>query len=91
MKDTLPVKDIGFAKLDFARRARTGFGETVFGPGKTPEQMVGIFRAFRERRLPVLATRCTPEQAAALAAAGVSVRYDPVARAITSDWGRTKS
>ena len=36
------------ALLDFARRARTGFGETVFGPGKTPEQMVGIFRAFRE-------------------------------------------
>ena len=65
------MKDIGFAKLDFARRARTGFGETVFGPGKTPEQMVGIFRAFRERRLPVLATRCTVEQADALAAAGV--------------------
>ena len=47
MKKTPEVKDIGFAKLDFARRARTGFGETVFGPGKTPEQMVGIFRAFR--------------------------------------------
>ncbi len=90
MKKTLPVKDIGFAKLDFARRARTGFGETVFGPGKTPEQMVGIFRAFRERRLPVLATRCTHEQAAALEAADVPVRYDPVARAITSDWGRNK-
>ena len=87
---TLPVKDIGFAKLDFARRARTGFGETVYGPGKTPEQMVGIFRAFREKKLPVLATRCTAEQADALAAAGVPVRYDPAARAITSDWGRNK-
>ena len=87
---TPPVKDIGFAKLDFARRARTGFGETVYGPGKTPEQMVGIFRAFREKKLPVLATRCTGEQADALVAAGVSVRYDPVARAITSDWGRNK-
>ena len=90
MKKTSEVKDIGFAKLDFARRARTGFGETVYGPGKTPEQMVGIFRAFREKKLPVLATRCTAEQADALAAAGVPVRYDPVARAITSDWGRNK-
>ena len=90
MKKTPAVKDIGFAKLDFARRARTGFGETVFGPGKTPEQMVGIFRAFREKKLPVLATRCTAEQAEVLAAAGVPVRYDPVARAIASTWGRNK-
>jgi len=90
MKNTPPVKDIGFAKLDFARRSRTGFGETVFGPGKTPEQMVGIFQAFRERRLPVLATRCTSAQADALAAAGVPVKYDPVARAIVSCWGRNR-
>ena len=90
MKKTPEVKDIGFAKLDFARRARTGFGETVFGPGKTPEQMVGIFRAFREKKLPVLATRCTAEQAEALAVADVPVRYDPVARAIASTWGRNK-
>ena len=88
MKKTPEVKDIGFAKLDFARRARTGFGETVFGPGKTPEQMVGIFRAFREKKLPVLATRCTAEQAEALAVADVP--YDPVARAIASTWGRNK-
>ena len=90
MEKTPLVKDIGFAKLDFARRARTGFGETVFGPGTTPDQMVGIFRAFREKRLPVLATRCTGEQADALVAAGVPVRYDPVARAIASTWGRNK-
>ncbi len=90
MGNALLVKDIGFAKLDFARRARTGFGETVFGPGKTPEQMVSIFRAFRERRMPVLATRCTAEQAEALEKAGVPVRYDPVARAIVSGWGRNK-
>ncbi len=90
MKKTPPVKDIGFAKLDFARRERTGFGETVFGPGKTPEQMVGIFQAFREKRMPVLATRCTAAQADALTAAGVPVKYDPVAKAITSAWGRNR-
>ena len=85
-----PAKDIGFAKLDFDRLSRTGFGETVFGQGKTPEQMVAIFRAFRERRMPVLATRCTPEQADALAAAGVPAKHDPVARSIESGWGRNR-
>lgn len=26
----LPYEDLGYAKLDFHRRLRTGFGETVF-------------------------------------------------------------
>ena len=64
-----------FARLDFARRMRTGFGETVFGPGKTPSQLAEIFAAFAKRRLPVLATRVTPEQADAVSAAGVKATY----------------
>ena len=80
MEKTPLVKDIGFAKLDFARRARTGFGETVFGPGKTPEQMVGIFRAFREKRLPVLATRCTGEPCATIPSRAQSPRRGDATR-----------
>ena len=49
------VKDIPFARLDFSRKERTGFGETVFGAGKTPEQLAGIFGAFAEKRQGVLA------------------------------------
>ena len=52
-----------FARLDFGRRERTGFGETVFGPGKTPGQLAEIFASFAEKGLPVLATRVTREQA----------------------------
>ena len=55
-----------FARLDFGRKARTGFGETVFGGGKTPEQLAKIFAAFKAARQPALATRCTAEQAAHL-------------------------
>ena len=78
---------IPFARLDFARKARTGFGETVFGPGKTPEQMVAIFSAFAKKRLPVLATRVTPVQADAVRAAGVKVRYLPEGRLLVADTG----
>ena len=73
-------KEIPFARLDFSRKARTGFGETVFGAGKTPEQLSDIFSAFAEKHLPVLATRVTKEQADTVAAAGLKVRYDQTGR-----------
>ena len=77
-------KDIPFARLDFSRKERTGFGETVFGAGKTPEQLAGIFAKFSERRMPVLATRVTKEQFDAVVAAGLTVRYDTVGRLLVS-------
>ena len=73
-------KDIPFARLDFSRKARTGFGETVFGAGKTPEQLSDIFSAFAEKHLPVLATRVTKEQADTVAATGLKVRSDQTGR-----------
>ncbi len=55
--------DIGFARLDVDRAARTGDPEVVFGSGKTPEQVVralrGLHEAHPERA--VLATRLPPE------------------------------
>ena len=76
---------VPFARLDFARKARTGFGETVFGPGKTPEQLASIFAAFAEKRLPVLATRVTPEQAEAVLAAGLKAKYHPGGRLLIAE------
>lgn len=73
-------KDIPFARLDFTRRERTGFGETVFGAGKTPEQLAGIFAAFAEKGQPVLATRVTKVQADTVASSGLKVKYDPAGR-----------
>ena len=76
---------VPFARLDFARKARTGFGETVFGPGKTPEQLASIFAAFAEKRLPVLATRVTPEQAEAVLAEGLKAKYHPAGRLLIAE------
>ena len=73
-------RDISVARLDFTRKERTGFGETVFGAGKTPSQLADIFAKFAEKRMPVLATRVTDEQFDAVAAAGLDVKYDPVGR-----------
>lgn len=80
-------KDIPFARLDFSRKERTGFGETVFGAGKTPDQLADIFAKFAEKRMPVLATRVTKEQFGAVVAAGLKVRYDPVGRLLVSSGG----
>ena len=79
-----------FARLDVSRAARTGFGETVFGPGKTPAQLAAIFKAFASRRTPVLATRVTPEQAKAVADAGIPADYFPVGRLLAGHGRHTR-
>jgi NCAIR mutase (PurE)-related protein len=81
------AKGVEFARLDFARKERTGFGETVFGPGKTPAQMATIFAEFARRHMPVLATRVTPGQAAAVRAAGVKAEYQETGRLLVAKGG----
>ena len=76
----------GFARLDFDRERRTGFGETIYAPGKTPEQIASIFAAFRRRGKAVLATRVSPEQARELAPILADTSYDPVSRTVASTW-----
>ena len=81
------MPDIGeFARLDFDRDRRTGFGETVYGPGKTAGQLAEIFAEFRRRGRRALATRVTAEQAAALAERLPDTAYDPVSRTLASAW-----
>jgi NCAIR mutase (PurE)-related protein len=53
-------RDLGWAKIDTDRPARTGVAEAVYAAGKTPAQVVGALRALREAdpaRVAV-ATRC---------------------------------
>jgi NCAIR mutase (PurE)-related protein len=64
-----PYADLGFAKLDLDREARTGLPEAVFGEGKSPGDLVGIVRELVARRGRALVTRVDAERAAALGAA----------------------
>ena len=80
-------KDVGFAKLDMTRRERTGCTETVYCPGKSCEQLAGILVAFRENNVPVLGTKCTPEQYEFVKERSIDVSFDSVSKILTSNWG----
>jgi NCAIR mutase (PurE)-related protein len=77
--------DLGFARVDVDRAARTGDPEVVYGAGKTPDQVIAILRALHERHpeRAVLATRLTDETMDAVAAGLVGAELDRVARAVT--------
>ncbi len=60
LKD-LPFEDLGFAKIDHHRALRRGFPETVFGAGKTPEQIVAIVERIVARGQSALVTRTTSD------------------------------
>ena len=57
------TEDLGFARVDLDRAARTGDAEVVYGAGKTPEQVVAILRTLHDRHpeRAVLATRLSDE------------------------------
>lgn len=56
--------DLGFAKVDTQRAARTGAGEVVYAAGKTAEQIAKICRALAAAgQLCVLVTRLDAEKA----------------------------
>jgi NCAIR mutase (PurE)-related protein len=61
----LPYEDLGYARLDTHRAIRSGAPETVYCPGKSADQVVGILARLAESHANVLATRATPEMHAA--------------------------
>jgi len=75
--------DLGFARVDLDRAARTGDAEVVYGAGKTPEQVVTILRTLHEKHpdRAVLATRLSDEAIHAVTELDATV--DLVARAAT--------
>ena len=79
------MKDLGFARLDISRGERTGLPETIYCPGKTEGQLLSILRAFREKGLAVLGTRCSQAQANAACASKLPVEYDATARTLLLD------
>lgn len=68
--------------LDVDRARRCGFAEVVFGEGKTVEAVVRIFQRLVAAGQVPLATRVSPEQAAAVLRAFPDAIHDPVARTV---------
>ncbi|HEV7653981.1 MAG TPA: nickel pincer cofactor biosynthesis protein LarB [Mycobacteriales bacterium] len=71
-------EDLGFARVDVHRAARTGDPEVVYGAGKTVPQAIAIVTALRTAHpdRPALVTRAAPELTAALREAFDDVTAD---------------
>jgi NCAIR mutase (PurE)-related protein len=83
--DAPGVADLGYARLDTDRAARTGDPEVVYGAGKTPAQVVGILRTLHEAHpdRAILATRLSDTVLDTVTAQLPEVVVDEVARAVT--------
>jgi len=77
-----PLERLGFATLDHQRALRTGFPEVIYGPGKTPEELVAIAARLLEKGGPVLATRVEATGRDALARAFPAAEVHPRARCV---------
>ena len=77
-----PAESIGFATIDHDRARRQGYPEVIFGPGKTPEQVVAIAERIAGRGEGCLITRTAPDVRNALAARFPGARVNEVARTV---------
>ena len=64
--------------------------EVVFGQGKTPAQVAGIFARLARHGTNVLATRATKEQFSAVRKAVKDAKYEPGARAVVLRQDKTR-
>ena len=75
-----PFEDMGYAKLDMHRRARSGIAEVVFCSGKADEHLLSIFERLYERDGEVMGTRASKQQFELISGRIPEVEYDPISR-----------
>ena len=79
-----PGERLPFATIDHHRTLRCGFPEVVYCAGKTPEDAAAIAERIWRRARRLLATRATPEHAAAIQMVVPSARYSPLGRTVSA-------
>jgi len=79
---SLPYQDLSFARVDHHRTLRKGFPEAIFRQGKTASQVKVIVKEMLPHHTPTLATRATPEIAAAVQAVAPHAVYHSLARLV---------
>lgn len=62
-KQLATYENLGFAKVDHHRKQRQGFPETIYGEGKSAEQISAIISAISKKNNDVLVTRISKEKA----------------------------
>jgi len=88
---TLQFEDIGFAKIDHHRSIRKGFPEVIFGPGKSPDQIIAITKRMRMMGQPVFITKVDENVAKLCLEALPDSRFFPEAQAILVEEGNSNS
>ncbi|WP_027416379.1 nickel pincer cofactor biosynthesis protein LarB [Aneurinibacillus terranovensis] len=76
-------EDLGFVKIDYAREARTGFPEVIFGRGKTPEQVRLIFSRIHQKHGKAMVTQANEKMVELVRQDVPDAIYDPMSRLIT--------
>jgi NCAIR mutase (PurE)-related protein len=79
----MPYEDIGFAKVDHHRQLRRGVPETIFGQGKSADQIAELVHRFKEHGSSVLATRVDAEVARSVLEIHPDLEYHELARTLT--------
>jgi len=74
------MADLGFAKIDLSRKARTGIPEVIFAAGKSIDQVEKIVMRMHEQHQDILATRVPQEMADILIKNIPSAIYHPLSR-----------
>jgi len=77
-----PSARMEYAHLDTHRHLRRGIPETVFGQGKTPDQILGIVERLSGTGDPVLVTRISEEAAALVLGRWPEADHDPLSRTL---------
>ena len=78
----LPFEDLGYARIDNHRCARTGVPEVIYCEGKSFEQIQGIVTRISRHHENILATRASAEVFGAVRETGVPCRYHADARIV---------
>jgi NCAIR mutase (PurE)-related protein len=86
----MPFEDLDFAKVDHHRVLRAGMPEVILGEGKTSAQVAAIFARLAQHGGNILATRCTPQQFAAVKKKTRAAEYRELGRAAVLHRDQTK-
>ncbi|MCR5451885.1 MAG: nickel pincer cofactor biosynthesis protein LarB [Lachnospiraceae bacterium] len=78
-------EEMGFAKLDTSRTARSGFPEVVFCQGKADSHLISIYGKLYEKNKEVFGTRANEHQANLITSMypKLPVKYDPLSRILS--------
>ena len=73
-------EEMGYAKLDTSRKARTGFAEVIYCSNKADEHLLNIFERLYREDGEVFGTRASQHQYELVKEKFPETEYDPISR-----------